>query len=165
MRSDCITECISNGIRDKCGLNCINWLNNSRLIRESDSRNYYAQKICDISGFGSEERSCVRSQTMSLEFKCADRCRADCQEVFYDFEVIKHFQIHRRTLPYDVLSLRFVHRDGPDMIISHRPTMKWIELVCSFGGLSGMWLGVSFVLIIDHLVVFIARLYDKNEKC
>ena len=53
--------------------------------------------------------------------------------------------------PDSQFGVKIVHDQRPDQIIEHRPAMTWLELVSSCGGLLGMWLGLSFAFILEHM--------------
>ena len=40
----------------------------------------------------------------------------------------------------------------PDMVVTHFPSITFIQFVCNFGGLLGMWLGLSVAVIFDHVI-------------
>ena len=53
----------------------------------------------------------------------------------------------------------------PDFIIRYIPELTFISFVCNFGGLLGMWLGVSFLSIINYFkIVLVKFLKDHTNQ-
>ena len=60
--------------------------------------------------------------------------------------------------PYTNIYLR--RSDFPDMIIEYMPETTFISLVCNFGGLLGMWMGVSML----NSIIVVYKLAKVNFK-
>ena len=52
----------------------------------------------------------------------------------------------------------------PDILIVHIPDICFISFVCNFGGLLGMWLGVSFLSIIDLIKSLFVKLIKEKGR-
>jgi hypothetical protein len=150
MRSDCIMKCINKQIIKEFGINCINPDFNYRLLREFNIKELRDYPICDNLSYISFNKS-VWNQIMMNQRRphpiCEISCPKNCYEVHYDFEVIRK---HSDTPP-DQYGIMIMHNQHPDQTIEHRPIMTWIEMISSFGGILGMWLGLSFALILENI--------------
>ena len=70
----------------------------------------------------------------------------ECRITYYSFTM-------RRFKEIDLyqLNLKFRHNQMPDLTIRHIPEMPLLTFICNFGGILGMWLGVSFVDILNRV--------------
>jgi len=77
---------------------------------------------------------------------CEVRCPRDCHTVYHVIEFIK-----------TNVKGQFMARHGvkPDFIFNYRPQLMFIDFVSNFGGLLGMWLGLSATMFTDlvHKVI------------
>ena len=89
---------------------------------------------------------------------CETQCLSDCNYSYYTYET-KITQ--RNDNHYDIIISLF--RSGfPDIVIEYMPEMTFISLVCNFGGLLGMWLGLSIMSIMDK-IMSITKKYFINK--
>ena len=78
------------------------------------------------------------------EFKCFTECPKDCKFDYFMWDDIKQDY----TTPIDVgkscTAIDIEHNRLPDIIIIHYPEITFIGFISNFGGLLGLWLGLSF---------------------
>ena len=79
-----------------------------------------------------------------LEF-CNGHCNKECQFTYYSYTIDKLGEKYYE----DEIQLTFQHNQMPDLTIRHIPEMPLLTFFCNFCVLLGMWLGVSFVCILD----------------
>jgi len=99
----------------------------------------------------------IKLQT-KYEYICESLCPPNCEESYYGFDVyIGHDATVASTWskPKHQFSIIIRHDSVLDQIVEHRPILSWIELVSNFGGLLGMWLGLSVVFIFDSILKYI----------
>ena len=53
----------------------------------------------------------------------------------------------------------------PDITIKHIPDISFISIICNFGGLLGMWLGLSFIKVLTTIkdVIIIVLKFINNK--
>ena len=154
MRSDCIQKCVDNNLFEMFPeFKCISTYFNFKLIRKENLRNLSKYHFCNYKKIDQAHLQEFYKQQIKLETVCKTRCRNNCQDTFYDFTIgcIRSWSFAQNNSV--VLTLQ--HSPLPDRIIIHRPVMSWIELVSNFGGLLGMWLGLSIAFLLDYLIMFI----------
>ena len=73
-----------------------------------------------------------------LEF-CFHQCNKECDITYYSFTIDKLYEI-------DIYKTEFTFHQShmPDLTIRHIPEMSLLTFYCNFGGILGMWLGLSF---------------------
>ena len=47
--------------------------------------------------------------------------------------------------------LKINHNEMPDITIRYIPEMPLLTFICNFGGILGMWLGISFYSIVENI--------------
>ena len=77
---------------------------------------------------------------------CYGQCSKECHITYYSYTVSKFKEIDMHQVHF-----LFKHNQMPDLTIRHIPEMPLLTFICNFGGILGMWLGVSFVGILNRV--------------
>ena len=83
-------------------------------------------------------------------------CKLECNFKYYPIEI-------ERSDLYGDNMIRIQHSEFPDIFIMHIPILNLIDFICQFGGLLGMWLGLSLFGIFDNIFKIITKIdYKRN---
>ena len=85
-------------------------------------------------------------ETLTLK-KCQDNCNRECHFSYYSYTIDNMGEMNADRIIFDIK-----HNLMPDLQIEVIPEMTLMTFVCNFGGILGMWLGVSFFSIFDRLL-------------
>ena len=108
--------------------------------------------------------------------ECESLCKQDCQYSYYlyDISVINDWREKNMLISprYDKTSVITIqHNRLPDLFISYVPETTFITFIGNFGGLLGMWLGISVITIFDdvfnlfkNLLMTIKSSHAKKKK-
>ena len=87
----------------------------------------------------------------AIENICEDKCRHECY--YNHINSYIGFVINKENpLSPKQLRIQLYHNDLPDTIVAHSPSMTTIEFLSNFAGLLEMWLGISAVIVLQHLL-------------
>ena len=157
MMSDCISSCHQRLLTEYCPGNLFKnipflfrkeyfELDNMSRIDLGCSLNYHAKKL-------------------RMRIKCSNICKYDCRYTYYSLDYSsKKVQYRSSFNPSIINILRIRHKSFPDIVVRHLPETTFIALVCNFGGLMGMWLGISFSKIFIDLSKIIINPRKINVK-
>ena len=150
MRSDYIASCLRKSsicVRD-------NFFKNNNLLRKqyfsSNHQNILA-KVCN-------ERHNIFVKKNS-EMKCQAKCRKDCRFTYFLHTYENHEQT-RSKAGWIVIS----HNSLPDILITHLLEITFNAFVYNFGGLLGLWLGLSVFAIFSEFRDICIKLFDKRQQ-
>lgn len=172
VRSDCVQKCVQEDTSAACadgkvfdGQQCL--IRAETLWRkESLIRNNYSElKLCADIPPGTPYKNivkptkdlCVFHQMEKVINKCQVKCKLDCVSRYYNFDVT----LKERFGPKDKVllsdwnrgSLLFIgHNQLPDQITEHIEDMTFVDFFGTFGGLFGVWLGLSAIAIFHFLL-------------
>ena len=149
LRSNCIDICILKKLQDKFG----------RQASQTEFlfRKYYSKQLGD---FNKTLYKILVSANVIDQFKpeCMQKCKQDCSLENYVFDssigrdqMIK-YELERRA------SVIIRHKQIPDIYIKHIPETTFISFISNFGGLLGMWLGISVIMIFENIFQLIKPL-------
>ena len=135
MRSDCITSCIRKNIRNECNLNGL-------MIYDGLLRHELLKNLGSIH-YNYENLECQSTIFEFSKIKCRELCKKDC--------TFRYFPSTYQIWPNDDLKFHLMiqFNQMPDTYIKYLPQTTFLSLVCNFGGLLGMWLGLSFLNILE----------------
>ena len=140
---DCFTKCVMNKYREKC--KCLP--RSGLLYRRSllTGEDYFCPVInkCQFTNYRTE---------------CSNECQPDCVEEKYEFEKfvdIPFYQHKNRT------GIQISRKPVFDKVYRHSPAMTFIQLICDFGGLGGLWLGFSVISITAAIISLITKPLEK----
>ena len=136
-RSECILDCYRNTSR---GIHNINDFVPVPILVKQD---FFESKKNFTLSYSINKN--IKENEIYLN--CMEKCHKECQFRYYPFTLNKYMD----SKNWMNLSIDIVHSQMPDLQISHIPKMPLMTFICNFGGLLGMWLGVSFVTILAHL--------------
>ena len=152
MRSDCITSCVRyTSIKNRTSPRCT--IVSNLLIRYEMQE----QEECDLEV---NQESFIFD--LGREHRCQDECRLDCS--------FRYYIINKKDSNYPVKSIGFEsfikieHGDLPDILIKYMPHTLFISLACNFGGLLGMWLGLSIISTWEILLNSLTKLIQKRKR-
>ena len=148
MRSDCILDCFHESLRRRC--NFTDFPQFDKLLRgellRANSKLVINDNKC---GSGLKTRA-----------ECFNECRPDCKYKYYLWERKERVRTDDREKTL-IITLR--HSRMPDVSIRHTPQISLISFVCNFGGLLGMWLGLSILSIFDQSIPFVRKIFCKGN--
>ena len=174
MRSDCIKYCMnrkqnrcchkfsnSSISHDSTNKTCVDCIGLTEALWTKDSFDERKEiKVCNHYGISNSrhqnEYLCTQSPT--FESKCQSECQVKCTNRYYNYEVksvSKHGLIADGQK--DLTFIRIVHNQMPDQLIEHIPEMTFIQFFSNLGGLTGMWLGLSALSVLNYGLSFINK--------
>ena len=152
IRSDCIQKCVDENMsKTDPKIDCIHVLYNLKLIRRENLFNMSLLTFCNLY-FDKELKIILFKKQTIAENDCMKSCAENCDESYYDFTIEK-IKGHSWVKLNNEFAITLKHNRFPDQIITHKPVMRWIELISNFGGLLGMWLGLSIAFVLDVMIV------------
>ena len=134
-RSDCIYDCYQDKAKYHCQTQDLVGCN---ILRK---KIYFQQENLNLS-------KCRVSDEINFELikTCEDKCQKECHFTYYSFTINKKEEMNMYHA-----SIRFTHNEMPDITIRYIPEMPLLTFICNFGGILGMWLGLSFYTIFHDI--------------
>lgn len=96
----------------------------------------------------------------TAERLCESQCPRNCFESHYDYEIQTRKGDHFR-MNHNEFSINLEHNRFPDQVIEHKPIMDWITLVSNWGGLLGMWMGLSVLYMCNK---FLDQMFTRYSQ-
>lgn len=146
-RSDCIAECYQSALSIDCPTKGF-------VVSEHFVRKEYFEENPNLKANNCSVDEMSANEAMA---KCSHLCHKEC---LYSYYTLSLDRVSRSEDNKVKISVR--HSETPDLTIRHVPEMSFVTLVCNFGGLLGMWLGVSFLAIMDQVFTMVIRLTIKH---
>ena len=147
MRFDCVKQCLNNkllqcsGCSDNSNQTCIFYSNNQWLenqIKEPEI------KVMEISN----KNQCVDLE-FHLESECQNQCQHKCITRFYDYQQKSKVEA-AKGLERTGVFIR--HSQLPDQVTDVMPEMTFVGFASNFGGLLGLWLGLSAYAVSQYVM-------------
>ena len=183
LRSDCLNHCIYNGLREECPLSSDELKEGSELMdnftdclfisdllwrKKSFINNINNMKSCpnlhqikDVT-VPLEQKSfwdvyqCNDNAFSRLHSQCHVRCLSECTNRCYNYEIKRESpNISQESVWKKVIFVRITHNHLPDQINEHIPETTFVTFASNFGGLLGMWLGLSAMALFEHFVGYL----------
>lgn len=157
-RSECIEICVNKMLRK-----CVPCLHRSGTVfrKETIAKN---EMMCTFR----TSYDCLNAKNKEynhvlLNDLCENECKNDCDQEFYDFEIRNKEANHYYSWS-SLIDIKVMHRNSPDMMIEHLPKMTLIDFMSSFGGLMGIWLGLSVIAFYDFIINVFKYLIIKPKS-
>ena len=140
MRSDCIFDCYQKIMNQQCNTN--NLVASMSLVRDE-----YLLKNRNQT----PDEPCIKNEAKIEKIKiiCMKSCHQECTYQYYLFQLERMNNIDLNGL---FILVDITHNKLPDITIIQLREMDLTTFVCNFGGLIGMWLGLSFINIIETII-------------
>ena len=161
LRSDCVNHCIYNGLSQECADHKIDTNNTDSLKeclektnlvwrRESFNNNREDIEVCESI---SDISRCHRNAMNEISTNCEVKCQSECDNRFYNYNFfLQTSRIWNKTLEKSITRVEIFHNQMPDQIIENIPEMTFISFAANFGGLLGMWLGLSALALLHYFI-------------
>ena len=161
MKSDCLIQCLRNKLGSNCDLNIMEKLPQVPL-----------RQILFPDLIPTEQCQFDNDKYNLMEEECSKICLDECHQEYY-FQEIKLLRRSSLNNPMNmrVMELNFEPSSLPTIIVTHLPEMTFMTLFCNFGGLLGIWLGVSMLAtmnnawkLLKHVLAKLKRVNNINNN-
>ena len=159
MRPNCLKGCIQNEI-NRC-IGCGTKFNGScdkclhftlDLWTSQDFDETGISLFCSFINMSSAQDNqtefCRTEKLMEILYECNKDCPLQCEHRHYTYQKWDVSQDNRSGNETHVL---IVHNLAPDRFTEHSPKMTFIDFASAFGGLMGIWMGLSALAIFKYL--------------
>ena len=102
------------------------------------------------------EEGPIRTKLWSF---CLNSCLNDCEFRYYTFTLKENLSFGNDQ---DSVEVSIDHNNLPDILVKSIPEMTFMSFVCNFGGLLGMWLGISILLVFEEICKTISKLLLRS---
>ena len=132
-RSDCIFDCYQDRVKSHCLTQ--DFVASTLLKRKI----YFEKRDLNLN-------KCIVSDEIQFESikSCADQCHKECHFTYYSFKINKYLKYGMHQACFQIK-----HNEMTDLTIRYIPEMPLLTFICNYGGILGMWLGVSFYSIFE----------------
>ena len=147
--NDCLFDCILKSVPSKCYY----------LLKRNIPSILFRKQISKLE---INECCCKKLENyFEIVDMCKIECEDDCDQTYYltSIENLEHLKkIDVKNQPSSVL---IQTNSNPNIIIEHFAEIAFISLICNFGGLIGMYLGISIHSVFCHIWDSTKKLFSK----
>ena len=141
-QSDCIFNCQKRYYNFDCLAEF--YYDQDFPIRSEQLPNESPNSTCDWQSLGNIDYYKMRET-------CMVKCPDECYHVYYLLQT-KEIKFHKSLIwTSNPNQVNLIQSNLPTIIIKQLPEMSLISLLCNFGGLLGMWLGVSLLTTFNNI--------------
>ena len=140
--SDCLTSCVKYHHDITCDNTKLPLM--STLVREQFVSMNQNKTFTTCSAYTKIKQNAIIS--------CSKHCKLNCQ--------YKHYPANTEKISEFINSQAYViveHNQMPDILIKYIPETSLLSFVCNFGGLLGMWLGLSIMAMLEGILLPILK--------
>ena len=143
-RSSCIVSCVKHHHDTICNSNSLPEMGN--VVTKKFITINYNKTITNCSDY-------YKTKQDSL-VNCSKQCKLNCNYKYYPAKIHRLIEIE----DFSSSDVIMEHNTMPDILIKYIPETSLISYACNFGGLLGMWLGLSFLQIVEDIIGSIIKL-------
>ena len=147
MRIECIASCIKDKMSCHYGV----------MLRKENFNDYEGQRLLDCHYYLNYYENAYR------KIECYDICPVECVTNDYRFDIKHNHQLEYQNLDLKGETHIVIQHNGIDEEIIHLPQIDLMSLVCNFGGLLGLWLGISILAIFRNSISTIKNFFADNN--
>ena len=148
--------------RHDCLVNCLYHLNNGSF---KNSLTTFKIEKHNLDNF-------ILARIENIDYRCKIKCKIECKSAYYGFDQVDRMgaqvfsaednndiiESYAKNIPFFIF-LR--HSSSPDLVVHHYPEMTLLSLMCNFGGLLGMWTGLSVLIICRKTFKHLSNVIDN----
>ncbi|CAG2110537.1 unnamed protein product [Medioppia subpectinata] len=98
---------------------------------------------------------CYRRHSSRLNNECELKCPQECTNRYYNYNVKASDTIESDSPWTKQTHIRLAHNQMPHQITEHIPEISFVQFIGTFGGLLGMWVGLSALAVLDFAFDYI----------
>ena len=104
---------------------------------------------------------CSVNNNERLYVGCNKVCKRECHFTNFVYEKTeRHYEDSESRLGRSQ-KIVIEHNRLPDIVVKHHPETNLISLICNFGGLLGMWCGLSVSMFLDKITLTTINLFNS----
>ena len=149
IRNDCLLACHQDKHDQVCE-DKSKMVKSSYLVREAIVEKNAHKYISNCDQYEKLKQEVTRN--------CSEQCKQPCTYSYYPVSFLK-----LGSLPFGQIRIHIEHNEMPDILIKYFPETSFISFVCNFGGLLGMWLGLSFLSMAKRLKLIVSKMMTLKQ--
>ena len=164
-RIDCLEDCIFKSTSRFC---------HDRMRRSSEFL-LFRNQLSNLTIY--EDRKCKKKKTyIELLNYCKNKCEEECYQAYYLTSIEKFKGVNEIQVQNVGRFITIEPSSNPNILIEHLAEITLISLICNFGGLIGMYLGISLYsvscdvwdvlkkLLSKFILIRIANYFTQNNR-
>ena len=150
---------------DKCYIDYFN-VNNPDCYREFIFNQAHSLRRNQLPRSNTRFTHLCNNSKISKELSrsCKNYCKEDCYQAHYFVDISEKLQLYDEKYICSLNQLIFLNlltNSRPNIIIQHFVETTFISLICNFGGIVGMYLGISLYSVSCDLWKITKKLFSK----
>ena len=134
LRSQCLSSCMEKLIKPECQNELV--LLRKRILKR--------EELPSSADNGQCNKSSIKYQ--DIRTKCRNSCKEDCYQAYYLFETESEPRTIKNILNNKIV-IYLEPNSKPNVRIEHFAEITFLSMLCNFGGILGMYLGISLLSI------------------
>ena len=100
---------------------------------------------------------------IEMKQECTKQCRPPCHISYFVYDIGSFTKLSDSDTDKTTI-INIQHNHIPDVYLRHLPEITFISFISNFGGLLGMWLGMSVLLICKNIQLVFNHFHNLMSK-